>query len=376
MDSPRGRILLMKNVLEGHLDVDTAQPHIDRCLGCLACVTHCPSGVHYGDLVSSYRDHVRRQGKVKPTFTGWLAKQTLPFPARFRAAVTMGGWTRSLHRFMPPILRPMLEMIPPELPPRERLPDVSPAIGVRRGRVALLAGCAQQVLAPDINAATIRVLNRNHIEVVVPRGQGCCGALAWHVGHGDDAMANARRVIDTLPGDVDALVINAAGCGSAVHEYPLLLAGTEYESRARELVDRAVDISVYLDRLELEAIPRLKQPLRLAYHDACHLAHAQGVRSAPRRLLARVPGLEVVSLADADTCCGSAGTYNIEQPQIASALGQRKATAVLDTRAAIVASGNIGCLVQLDKHLRKRSDRVTILHTVQVIDRAYREILT
>ena len=375
MDSPRGRILLMKNVLEGHMEPEKAELHIDRCLGCLACVTHCPSGVHYGDLVSSYRDEMRRRGKSKPTLTGWLARQTLPFPFRFRAAVVTGGWFRPLHRFIPKMLRPMLEMIPAELPPREKLPAVASPEGERRGRVALLAGCAQQVLAPDINMATIRVLVRNGIEVVVPPGQGCCGALAWHVGHGDDAMACAKRVIDTLPKDVDALVINAAGCGSAVHEYPLLLAGTEYESRARELAEKAADISVYLERLELLPIPRLRAPVRVAYHDACHLAHAQGVRAAPRRLLERVPGLEVVSLVDADTCCGSAGTYNIEHPDIAAALGQRKATAVLDTRAPIVASGNIGCLVQLDKHLRKRTDRVTILHTVQVIDRAYREIL-
>lgn len=375
MDSPRGRILLMKNVLEGQLDAATAQPHIDRCLGCLACVTHCPSGVHYGDLVSSYRDQIRRQGKAKTTLTGWLARQTLPYPKRFRAAVIMGNWFRPLHRFMPRQLRPMLAMVPEALPAGLALPEVTPAVGNRRGRVALLAGCAQQVLAPDINAATIRVLARNHIEVVVPRAQGCCGALAWHVGHGEEAMASARRLIDTLPDDVDALVINAAGCGSAVHEYPLLLAGTEYEAKARQLANKAVDISVYLDTLQLEPIPRLGAGLRVAYHDACHLAHAQGVRSAPRRLLGRVPGLEVVNLVDADTCCGSAGTYNIEQPEIAQALGDRKALAVLDTRAAIVASGNIGCLVQLEKHLRKRSDRVTILHTVQIIDRAYRQIL-
>lgn len=375
MDSPRGRILLMKNVLEGHLEPATAQPHIDRCLGCLACVTHCPSGVHYGDLVSSYRDLMRSRGKSPTTLTGWLARQTLPYPWRFRAAVLMGNWFRPLHRLMPRALRPMLEMVPAELPSAQPLPSVTAAEGQRRGRVALLAGCAQQVLAPDINAATVRVLARNHIEVVVPPGQGCCGALAWHVGHGEEAMASARRVIDTLPSDVDALVINAAGCGSAVHEYPLLLAGTSYETRARELAAKAVDISVYLSGLELEPIPRLRAPLRVAYHDACHLAHAQGVRAAPRRLLEQVPGLEVVDLADADTCCGSAGTYNIEQPEIAAALGQRKAAAVLDTRASIVATGNIGCLVQLDKHLRKRSDRVTILHTVQVIDRAYREIL-
>ncbi len=175
MDSPRGRILLMKNVLEGNLAAETAQPHIDRCLGCLACVTACPSGVHYGDLVSSYRDEIRKENKLKPTLTNWLASQTLPYPARFRAAVVMGAMFRPLHRFMPKRLRPMLDMIPAELPKAESLAEVTPAEGTRRGRVALLAGCAQQVLAPDINSASVRVLARNHIEVVVPRGMGCCG---------------------------------------------------------------------------------------------------------------------------------------------------------------------------------------------------------
>jgi len=375
MDSPRGRILLMKNVLEGTLDAATAQPHIDRCLGCLACVTHCPSGVHYGDLVSAYRDQVRREGRAPASLTGWLARMTLPYPDRFRAAVTIGNWFRPLHRFMPRVLRPMLAMIPREIPKKVDLPALAKAEGSTRGRVALLAGCAQQVLSPDINAATIRVLNRNHIEVVIPPSQGCCGALAWHVGHGDEAMRAAKAVIDSLPNDVDALITNAAGCGSAIHEYPLLLAGTAYEQKARVLADKSMDISVYLQQLQLEPIPRLAAPLRLAYHDACHLAHAQGVRAAPRELLERIPGLEVVSLPDADTCCGSAGTYNIEQPEIARSLGDRKAAAVLDTRAAIVATGNIGCLVQLDKHLSRLTNRVTILHTVQVIDRAYQEIL-
>lgn len=375
MDSPRGRIILMKNVLEGRLDASTAQPHIDRCLGCLACVTACPSGVAYGDLVSSYRDKIRMQGKSTWSLTGLLASMTLPHPARFRVAVIMGQWTRPLHRFLPGVLRPMLDMIPAELPPKQDLAHFTPASGRTSGRVALLTGCAQQVLAPDINAATIRVLARNHFEVVTPKDQGCCGALAWHVGNGKEAMESAKRLIDRLPNDVEALIINAAGCGSAIHEYPLLLAGTDYEARARELAKKAVDISVFLDRQELEPIPKLRTPMRLAYHDACHLAHAQGVRSAPRRLLERIPGLEVVTPEDSDTCCGSAGTYNIEQPDIARSLGDRKAAAVLDTRASIVASGNIGCLVQLDKHLRKRSDRLTILHTVQVVDRAYQEIL-
>ncbi len=375
MDSPRGRILLMKSVLEGELQVEQAAPHIDRCLGCLACVTHCPSGVPYGDLISSYRDHVRTQGKSPWSLRDMLVGMTLPYKERFRWAVRMGRLTKPLNRFLPASLRPMLDLVPDDLPPKQSLPHLTPAIGKRRGRVALLAGCAQQVLAPDINASAVRVLSRNGIEVVIPEGQGCCGALAWHTGHGDQAAGFARRLIDSIPDDVDCLVITAAGCGSAIHEYPLLLSGSDAAKGASELASCSMDISVYLDRLELEPIPKLEVFKRVAYHDACHLAHAQGVRSEPRRLLRRVPGLEVVELADCDTCCGSAGTYNIEQPEIAEKLGKRKAQNVLDTAASAVVSGNIGCLVQIEKHLRLWTDRVAVLHTVQILDRAYRKIL-
>lgn len=375
MDSPRGRILLMKNVLEGKLAADSAALHIDRCLGCLACVTHCPSGVPYGDLLSSYRDQMRVEGKKHETLRGFLARLTLPYPERFRWAVRLGRLTKPLIALVPKSLRPMLDMVPNKLPPRQSLPAVSPAVGKRRGRVALLAGCAQQVLAPDINAATVRVLTRNGIEVLIPRGQGCCGALAWHVGHGQDAQAAARRLLAAIPDDIDALITTAAGCGSAIHEYPLLMAGTGLESRAKRFSEKSIDVSVYLNRLELEPIPGLSIPIRVAYHDACHLSHAQGVRSAPRQLLGRVPGLEVVSLSDPDTCCGSAGTYNIEQPELAAKLGKRKVDDILCTKASFVATGNIGCLVQIEKSLRERNDRVTILHTIQIIDRAYRQIL-
>jgi glycolate oxidase iron-sulfur subunit len=270
----------------------------------------------------------------------------------------------------------MLDLVPNQLPPSQKIPVLTPAIGKRRGRVALQAGCAQQILAPDINAAAVRVLSRNGIEVVVPQGQGCCGALSWHTGEGDEAAAFARRLIAAIPNDVDYFVTTAAGCGSAIHEYALLLRGTDAEPAAAALAKKTLDISVYLNQLELEPIPPLPSPMRVAYHDACHLAHAQGVRSAPRELLARVPGLEVVNLVDADTCCGSAGTYNIEQPEIAEKLGIRKAQAVLDTRAAAVVSGNIGCLVQIEKYLRNRSDRVAILHTVQILDHAYSKKLS
>lgn len=375
MDSPRGRILLMKSVLEGSLEVEQAAPHIDRCLGCLACVTHCPSGVPYGDLISSYRDHVRQVGKRPWTLRDWLVGMTLPYKDRFRWAVRLGRLTKPFNRLVPTGLRPMLELVPDNLPPPQPLPEITRAVGKRRGRVALLAGCAQQVLAPDINASAVRVLSLNGIEVVIPNGQGCCGALAWHTGHGDQAAGFARRLMESIPDDVDCLVTTAAGCGSAIHEYPLLLAGTPEEEAARSLAGRSVDISVYLERIELEAVPKLETLRRVAYHDACHLAHAQGVRSEPRSLLRRVPGLEVVDLADCDTCCGSAGTYNIEQPEIAEKLGERKAQRVLEASASAVVSGNIGCLVQMEKHLRPYTDRVAVLHTVQVLDRAYRKIL-
>ncbi len=376
MDSPRGRILLMKSVLEGSLTAEQAQPHVDRCLGCLACVTHCPSGVEYGELVSGYRDHLREIGKRPYGLRDVLIGMTLPYADRFRWAVRMGKLTKPLMKLVPKSLRPMLELVPDELPERTEQAETTPAQGKRRGRVALLAGCAQQVLAPDINASAIRVLSRNGIEVVVPRGQGCCGALSWHTGRGDAAQKFARELIASIPGDVDCFVTTAAGCGSAISEYPLLLAGTDVESEARQLSAKTMDISVYLSRLELEPFPPLAKPKRIAYHDACHLAHAQRVRAEPRKILRQIPNLEVGEIEDADTCCGSAGTYNIEQPEIAARLGERKAQGLLKTGASAVVTGNIGCLVQIEKHLQGKTDRVAVLHTVQVLDRAYRAILS
>lgn len=376
MDSPRGRILLMKSVLEGDLEMEQAQPHVDRCLGCLACVTHCPSGVEYGELVSSYRDHVeQKKGNRRYSLRDWLVGLTLPYAKRFRLAVTLGRLTKPLQWAVPKSLRPMLELVPQKLPARQPLPEVIPAEGKRRGRVALLVGCAQQVLAPDINASAARVLSRNGIEVYVARDQGCCGALAWHTGQGNTASKFARRFMSTVPDDVDCLVTTAAGCGSAISEYPLLLAGTDVEQDAKSLAARTMDISVYLDQLELVPVPALETPKRVAYHDACHLGHAQGVRSEPRRLLRQIGNLELVELADTDTCCGSAGTYNIEQPEIAQSLGRRKADLVLETGASAVVTGNIGCLVQIEKHLQESSNRVAVLHTVQILDRAYQKKL-
>ena len=242
-----------------------------------------------------------------------------------------------------------------------------------------MAGCAQQVLDPDINAATIRVLTRNGVEVVVPPDQGCCGALALHAGAAPQAAHLARRNLRAFGPGVDAIVTTAAGCGSGMKEYPLLFAGTSDEDGARAFAERVVDVSVFLARLGLsEPPPPLPggQRLTVAYHDACHLAHAQGFRDEPRALLGAIGGLELVTPDEWELCCGSAGTYNLQRPEIAGSLGARKAASVQATGAALVAAGNIGCLTQLQIHLGRLHCDIPVLHTMQVLDRAYSRRLT
>jgi glycolate oxidase iron-sulfur subunit len=278
--------------------------------------------------------------------------------------------TRRFARLAPARLRPMLELLPGELPAPRPLPAVVPAEGTRRARVALLAGCAQRVLDPEIGWATARVLARNGVETVVPPEQGCCGALAMHGGRSRQARRFARRTIAAFPDDVDAVVTNAAGCGSGMREYPLLLAGESDEAEARSFAERVVDVSAFLDELGLVEPPAPERPLRIAYHDACHLAHAQGVRDAPRRLLAAA-GHEVVTPAESEICCGSAGTYNLERPETAAELGERKAGHLLATAPDLVAAGNIGCLTQIRSHLGEAGEGPEVVHTVQVLDRAY-----
>jgi glycolate oxidase iron-sulfur subunit len=377
MDSPRGRIYLMKGVLEGALDADEVQPHIDRCLGCMACETACPSGVEYHKLLLPYREQVasRTERGMAARMKRRLTLMTLPFPRRFRLAVRAAGLTRWLRPLTPKTLRPMLDMVPATLPPAERLPALTPAQGVRRARVALLTGCVQQALDPAINRATVDVLTRNGVEVVVPASQGCCGALAWHVGAGDMARRFARETIAAFPDSVDAVIVNAAGCGSAIGEYPLALIGEPDEDAARDFAARAVDVSVFLAQLGIVPPPALQMPVRVAYHDACHLCHAQQIRAEPRALLRAIDGLELLELDDAERCCGSAGTYNIDHPDIAHELGALKAAAVRRTGCHIVASGNIGCMVQMSRHLDRRGGTGAapprVLHTVQVLAMAY-----
>ncbi len=366
MDTPRGRIVLMKEVLEGKMGFEAAQPHVDRCLGCLACEPACPSGVPYRDLISPFR--ALAAGKMKrgllEQVRRFLAAQTIPFPKRFRLAAWLGRIGRM--GVMPKALRPMLELIPDELPPAQSWEEVNPATGARRARVALLSGCAQQVLDPDINTATIEVLTRNGVQVVIPQSQGCCGGLAWHTGDLKAAQAFARRNLDAFPNDVDAILTNAAGCGSAMHEYHLVLRGTADEARAEAFRHRVMDVSMFLLKLGLSE-PLRETRLKVAYHDACHLANAQNVRREPRSLLRAIPGLELIEIADAHLCCGSAGSYNMDQPEIAASLGEQKARAVIATGAEVVASGNIGCLTQVALHLKKLGSAVQMKHTIQVL---------
>ncbi|HET9719548.1 MAG TPA: glycolate oxidase subunit GlcF [Solirubrobacteraceae bacterium] len=374
MDSPRGRIFLMKEVLEGKLELEEALPYVDNCLGCLACQTACPSGVEYGELITPFRTYAEQHRERSPLDRGQRAAilQTLTHPRWFRPAVRLGALVRPLRSLLPKSLRGMVDLVPPALPKTPPLSEVYPATGPRRARVALLTGCVQHVLEPDINLATLRVLSRNGVETVVPSAQGCCGALAIHGGDFSAARPLARANLRAFPSDVDAIVTNAAGCGSGMKDYGLLFTGEPDHAEASALAGRVRDVASLLDELGMVDIPAPAAPVRIAYHDACHLAHAQHVREAPRRLLGSIPGVEVLTPAEWQLCCGSAGTYNLEKPEIADALGARKAAALRATGATFIASGNIGCLTQLRRHL---DPDLPVMHTVQILDRAYARAL-
>ncbi|MCB1086405.1 MAG: 4Fe-4S dicluster domain-containing protein [Verrucomicrobiae bacterium] len=381
MDSPRGRIILMKEVLEGRLPPEAADPYLDRCLGCVACEPACPSGVEYGSLISPYRArrHQDRRRPVMERLRRAMVAATLPHPGRLALSMKLANWAKPLAGFLPRGFRPMLDLVPDRLPLREpgqerHTPEGRPI----RARVALLAGCAQQVLAPEIQRDAIEVLLANGVEVIVPEGQGCCGALSWHIGQGKRAVEFASANLDAfgaVMGEVDAIVTTAAGCGSTMREYGLILAGTGREDEARGFVEKVRDIAVFLRRLGWDpAPPEFPEPVKVAYQDACHLANAQGVIDEPRGLLRSIGKVELVEIADPRICCGSAGTYNLDQPEIAAALGRKKAQAILETGASLVASGNIGCLTQLRHHLGLLAGEKApeLVHTVTLLARAYR----
>lgn len=394
-DSPRGRIYLMRAVAEGRLEwTSEVVSHLDLCLECRACESACPSGVRYGQLLEMAREdierHYRRPWRER-VITGVLRDRILPYPHRLRRALAP---VRVLQRLgvgqaveegrRPPVAQRLVDALPDDLkrlidimPPlpdswREPLPAVVPAEGRRRYRVGFLAGCVGSVVFSETNWATLRVLARNGCEVVIPPQQGCCGALHLHTGAPDATRRFAAVNLEAFPlDDLDAIITNAAGCGSTLKEYGHVLANDErLAERAQAFSAKCRDISEFLAEIELVP-PTHPVPRVVTYHDACHLAHGQGIRRQPRWLLEQIPQLKVVPLPDSELCCGSAGLYNILQPDMASRLLEKKINAILSTGADTVATGNPGCIMQIIKGLRERGHHIEVKHPVELLAESY-----
>jgi glycolate oxidase iron-sulfur subunit len=384
MDSPRGRIDLMKGVADAVIPLDAVVgEHIDKCLGCMGCVTACPSGVRYDLLIEATRAKLETSLPRTPSDRAFrnVVFALFPYPARLRAlapALWLGtklGLTRlaagPLGKLLPPRLRQLAAMAPP-IRLRETfapLPARTAARGERRARVALIAGCVQRTFFPGVNAATIRVLAAEGCEVLVPQGQGCCGALSLHSGRLEEAKRFARALIARFEADaVDAILINAAGCGSSLKEYgDLLRDDPSWRARAAAFAAKIRDLNEHLATLE----PRAKRhplPLRVAYHDACHLAHAQRIRTQPRQLLRTIPGLELLEIPEGDQCCGSAGTYNLFEPESSHEIGVRKVDNVQRVTPDLVASANPGCTLQMQAIARERNVVLRAAQPIELLD--------
>ena len=386
MDSPRGRIYLMKVAGEGTAEMTSNWvSHFDSCLGCMACITACPSGVDYGKLIEATRAQIERNTErsrgeklhrrfVFETFTrpDRLRQMRWPLLAYQKTGLQAVVRGSGLLKLLPKKIRAM-EALLPKLGPRETVAEVTPPAGTKRRRVGLLLGCVQREFFPQVNAATTRVLAAEGCEVVAPREQPCCGALLVHAGEEAAAVELAKRTIEAFErANVETIVTNAAGCGSNVKEYGHLLRDEpEYAERAKVFAAKCKDVSEILAELE----PRAKRSplkLRVAFHDSCHLQHAQGVRSQPRSLLSKIPGLELAEIPEAAICCGSAGIYNLVQPDAANALGDRKAELIAPLKADVVATGNPGCLIQLQASLARHGWKIPVVHTIQIVDASIR----
>ncbi|HEX3549954.1 MAG TPA: heterodisulfide reductase-related iron-sulfur binding cluster [Candidatus Elarobacter sp.] len=386
MDSPRGRIDLMKGAEGGAIPLDgVVQQHIDRCLGCMACVTACPSGVRYDLLIESTR--AKLEANVPRTADDRAFRELVfalfPYPRRLRALIP-GLWLGTklgvarvaagpLGKALPKRIRQLLAMSPAVTlrDAFDRLPYRTPARGRQRARVGLVAGCVQRAMFPNVNRATLRVLSAEGCEVVVPRGQGCCGALSLHSGRDEEAKRFARALIERFEREpVDAIIVNAAGCGSTLKGYGELFADDPaWRDRAVAFEAKVRDVNEYLASLEPVA-PRAPLTLKVAYHDACHLAHAQRVREQPRALLRGIPGLQLCEIPNGDQCCGSAGTYNLFQPESAHEIGARKVDNVQSVAPDMVASANPGCTLQMLSIFRERGIHMRSAHPVELLDAA------
>jgi len=380
LDSPRGRIYLIKDMLENGRAADKeVVTHIDRCLSCLACMTTCPSGVHYMHLVDHARAHIEKTYKrpfADRTIRALLA-MVLPYPGRFRAALQLARLGRPFAGLFErtPALKPlasMLKLAPSSVPRRSRnsSPGVHAAAGAKKKRVALLTGCAQAVLDPGINDATISLLTRLGVEVVVPRGETCCGSLVHHMGREEAALASARQNVDAWTreietGGLDAIVITASGCGTTIKDYGFMLRlDKAYAEKAARVSGLARDVTEFLAELDLPE-PAKKPGLTVAYHSACSMQHGQKITRQPKELLQKA-GFTVKEPREGHLCCGSAGTYNIMQPEISAKLRDRKVKNIEATGAALVATGNIGCMTQIGS-----AAKLPVVHTVELLDWAY-----
>jgi glycolate oxidase iron-sulfur subunit len=403
MDSPRGRIHLISQVLDGAQVSEAAASHLDRCLGCMACVPACPSVVRYDRLIETARTWMEEPPAGMPPIPARSLREravraaifaTFPYPRRLRL---LAGPLRLAQRAgLDRWLRdsPMVRRVAPELaaalrvaPPRAlhaAPPENIPAHWPRRAVVGMLTGCVQQVFFPGVNAATARVLAAEGCDVVIPPGQGCCGALSLHTGRATEAAQFAKRTIAAFEAArVDVIVVNSAGCGSAMKEYAQLLkhdqdAGQDWPDRAARAAAKVRDLSEFLGELADgsggQVAVRHPLPVKAVYHDACHLGHAQGIRKQPRELLRAIPGLDLAEVSDGGTCCGSAGVYNLLQPEAAGELGVRKAAAIRDTGASLVISANPGCSLQIASALAAPGSAAApaVVHIAEVLDASFR----
>ena len=370
LDSPRGRIYLIKDMLENNRVPDEKTVlHIDRCLSCLACMTTCPSGVHYMHLVDHAREYINDNYK-RPLFDRlmrFVLSKILPYPNRFRLAI-YGAWMAKPFKFaLPKMLRAMVEFAPATMPPPSLMdrPQVFAAQGVRRMRVALMTGCAQRALDTDINEATIRLLTRHGCDVVIARGQGCCGALTHHMGKTNESDKSAAKNINSWMAEVngeglDAVIINTSGCGTTVKDYGFMFRNDPLAKDAATVSALAKDITEVMVDLGLNTVEN--RDIRVAYHAACSLQHGQQIKLAPKRLLAQA-GFTVLEPEDAHLCCGSAGTYNLMQPEISGELKARKVATLEVLEPEIIAAGNIGCMMQIGS-----GTGVPVVHTVELLD--------
>ncbi|MCO5092468.1 glycolate oxidase subunit GlcF [Bosea sp. (in: a-proteobacteria)] len=382
LDSPRGRIYLIKDMLEtGKPVTDEVVTHIDRCLSCLSCMTTCPSGVHYMHLIDHARAHIEEtyERSWHDRLLRKVLAAILPYPGRLRAAMLLALPAKpfaSVLGLIPaigPRLKAMLALAPARLPTRSAMEgpqSFSPEAG-RVKRVALLSGCAQPVLNPAINEATIRLLNRHGVEVVLPKGEGCCGALVHHMGREHDALSFARANIDAWTAEIegeglDAILITASGCGTTIKDYGFMFRNEPaYAEKAARVAALAKDITEFLETMELSPVRDVAMPI--AYHSACSMQHGQQLKDGPKRLLTGA-GFKVKDVPEGHICCGSAGVYNILQPEIAGRLRERKIGNIERTRPVLVATGNIGCMTQIAKGFADKGSGVPVVHTAELLD--------